>query len=101
MCFARCGSTALLTAEAALTGESLPISKHIDPIAEEIGVGGRDNMIWSGTVATYGRGQAVVVATGMRTQHGGAHRRMLKDAPTETTPRQQDNESPVRDSSSP
>jgi P-type Ca2+ transporter type 2C len=82
-------STALQTAEAALTGESLPISKHIDPIAEEVGVGDRDNMVWSGTAATYGRGQAVVVATGMQTQMGRIAG-MLKDAPTEITPLQRE-----------
>jgi P-type Ca2+ transporter type 2C len=58
-------STALQTAEAALTGESLPVSKDTRPITEEVGLGDRHNMIFSGTVATYGRGRAVVVATGM------------------------------------
>jgi Ca2+-transporting ATPase len=82
-------STALHTAEAALTGESLPVSKDTGPIAEEVGLGDRHNMIFSGTAATYGRGQAVVVATGMQTQMGRIAG-MLKDAPTETTPLQQE-----------
>ncbi|MEX2220178.1 MAG: cation-translocating P-type ATPase [Candidatus Rokuibacteriota bacterium] len=82
-------STALQTAEAALTGESLPVSKQIDPIVEEAGVGDRHNMIWSGTAATYGRGKAVVTATGMQTQMGRIAG-MLKDAPTETTPLQKE-----------
>jgi Ca2+-transporting ATPase len=47
-------STALQTAEAALTGESLPVLKDDLPIAEEVGLGDRDNMIFSGTVAVYG-----------------------------------------------
>jgi Ca2+-transporting ATPase len=82
-------STALQTAEAALTGESLPVSKHIEPIGEEVGVGDRHNMVWSGTSATYGRGTAVVVATAMHTQIGHIAR-MLEDAPTETTPLQKE-----------
>jgi P-type Ca2+ transporter type 2C len=82
-------STALQTAEAALTGESLPVSKHIDPAVEEVGVGDRHNMIFSGTAATYGHAKAVVVATGMQTEMGRIAG-MLKEAPTETTPLQQE-----------
>jgi len=82
-------STSLQTAEAALTGESLPVSKEIDPIADEVGVGDRRNMIFSGTAACYGRGKAVVTATGMQTQMGRIAG-MLKDAPAETTPLQKE-----------
>ena len=82
-------STALQTAEAALTGESLPVSKDIAPITEEAGLGDRHNMIFSGTAATYGRGRAVVTATGMQTQMGRIAG-MLKEAPTETTPLQKE-----------
>jgi P-type Ca2+ transporter type 2C len=82
-------STALQTAEAALTGESLPLSKDINPITEEVGLGDRHNMIFSGTAATYGRGKAVVVATGMETQMGRIAG-MLKEAPPETTPLQKE-----------
>jgi P-type Ca2+ transporter type 2C len=63
-------STALQTAEAALTGESLPVSKDTLRITAEVGLGDRHNMIFSGTAATYGRGRAMVVATGMQTQTG-------------------------------
>jgi Ca2+-transporting ATPase len=63
-------STALQTAEAALTGESLPVSKHTAPIAGEAGLGDRHNMVWSGTAATYGHGRAIVTATGMQTEMG-------------------------------
>jgi Ca2+-transporting ATPase len=80
-------STALKTAEAALTGESLPVAKDIQPIAEEALLGDRENMIFSGTVATYGRGTAVVVATGMRTEMGHIAG-MLKRTPDEPTPLQ-------------
>lgn len=82
-------STALQTAEAALTGESLPVSKNTLPITEEMGLGDRHNMIFSGTVATYGRGRAVVVATGMQTQMGRIAG-MLEEAPAETTPLQRE-----------
>ena len=82
-------STVLQTAEASLTGESLPVSKDIAPITEEVGLGDRHNMLFSGTAATYGRGRAVVVATGMDTQMGRIAG-MLTDAPTETTPLQQE-----------
>ncbi|SDY13376.1 cation-translocating P-type ATPase [Nitrosomonas sp. Nm58] len=82
-------STALQTAEAALTGESLPESKGTDPIAEEAMLGDRHNMIFSGTVATYGRGRAVVIATGMQTEMGRIAS-MLKETPVETTPLQKE-----------
>ena len=82
-------STALQTAEAALTGESLPVSKDTRLITEEVGLGDRHNMIFSGTAATYGRGRAVVVATAMQTQMGRIAG-MLKDAPEESTPLQKE-----------
>ncbi len=82
-------STALQTAEAALTGESLPVSKDIAPVAEDAGLGDRYNMIFSGTSATYGRGRAVVTATGMETEMGRIAG-MLEAAPRETTPLQKE-----------
>ena len=63
-------STALQTAEAALTGESLPVAKDADPIADDVALGDRSNMLFSGTAATYGRGLAIVTATGMQTEIG-------------------------------
>ena len=80
-------STALQTAEAALTGESLPVSKNAAAIEEPAGIGDRENMVFSGTAATYGRGSAVVVATGMQTEMGRIAG-MLHDVPDETTPLQ-------------
>src|SRR5262245_10324141 len=53
-------STALQTAEAALTGESIPVSKSIAPVTGETELGDCINMIFSGTAATHGRGKAVV-----------------------------------------
>jgi P-type Ca2+ transporter type 2C len=78
---------ALQTAEAALTGESLPVAKDVAVIDADALLGDRHNMIFSGTAATYGRGKAVVTATGMRTQMG-AIAGLLKEAPQQTTPLQ-------------
>lgn len=82
-------STALQSAEASLTGESLPVSKEVRPIEEEVGVGDRDNMVFSGTAATYGRGMAVITATAMNTELGKIAG-LLQNAPTEITPLQRE-----------
>jgi P-type Ca2+ transporter type 2C len=82
-------STALQTAEAALTGESLPVSKDTFPIVDDVGLGDRHNMVFSGTSATYGHGKAVVTATGMQTQLG-LIAGMLKETPAESTPLQKE-----------
>jgi len=82
-------TTALQTAEAVLTGESLPVPKQTAPVAGEAGLGDRRNMAFSGTAATYGRGRGVVVATGMQTQMGRIAA-MLKGAPPESTPLQRE-----------
>ncbi len=82
-------SVALQTAEAALTGESLPVPKDTAPIAGEAGPGDRGNMVFSGTAATHGGGRAVVTATGMRTEMGRIAG-MLQAAPDQATPLQRE-----------
>lgn len=57
--------------EAALTGESEPVEKVSTPLAKaDVPLAERKNMAYMGTVATYGRGTAVVVETGMKTELG-------------------------------
>ena len=75
--------------EAALTGESMPVAKDTRPIGADAGLGDRINMLFSGTVATYGRGRAVVVATGMATEVGRIAG-LLESAEKEPTPLQQE-----------
>lgn len=63
--------SALYAEESALTGESLPVSKHSEPIhAEEIPLGDQKNIGFMGTMVTRGTGRAIVVRTGMDTEMG-------------------------------
>jgi Ca2+-transporting ATPase len=80
---------ALQTAEAALTGESLPVGKDLAPVPAGAPVGDRTSMIFSGTAVTYGRGVAVVTATGMQTQMGRIAG-LLEATPDEQTPLQRE-----------
>ena len=61
---------ALQIAEAALTGESVPISKTTGAVAAESVLADRTNMVYAGTHVTAGRARAVVVATGTATEIG-------------------------------
>ena len=56
--------------EAALTGESMPVGKHTEAVGEEVPMAERKNLVYMGTVVTYGRATATVVRTGMLTEIG-------------------------------
>jgi magnesium-transporting ATPase (P-type) len=56
--------------EAILTGESVPVEKHIAPVAEDAPLGDRSCMAFSGTLVTSGQCKGVVVATGSQTEIG-------------------------------
>jgi P-type Ca2+ transporter type 2C len=63
-------AASLTVAESSLTGESEPVLKDSSTLTEPAPLGDRTNMVFSGTAVTRGRGQAVVTATGMRTEMG-------------------------------
>ena len=84
-------SASMKIEEAALTGESVPVEKHTDPIAldgaDDVPLGDRKNMCYMGSTVVYGRGRAVVCGTDSRALRGkiaGA----LNDAKEELTPLQ-------------
>ncbi len=56
--------------ESPLTGESVPVSKSIEPLPEGLELADRTNMVHMGTVVVYGRGTVAVTATGMGTEFG-------------------------------
>jgi len=56
--------------EASLTGESTPVEKHLKVIASEVSIADRSNMVFGGTIVTYGHALAAVVSTGMSTEFG-------------------------------
>ena len=85
-------SASLKIEEAALTGESVPVNKMLETLGladgqEDIPLGDRKNMCYMGSTVVYGRGKAVITATGMDTEMGkiaGA----LASAADEQTPLQ-------------
>ena len=82
-------SASLRAEEAALTGESVPVTKSPDALTADgaVGLGDRSNMLYLGSSIVYGRGRAVVTATGMRTEMGH-----IADALTQT----QENKTPLQ-----
>ncbi|WP_237301616.1 cation-translocating P-type ATPase [Vagococcus penaei] len=56
--------------EGMLTGESVPVEKTVCDITDTVPIGDRKNMVFSGTIVTYGRGQYVVTSTGNHTEIG-------------------------------
>src|SRR5699024_984979 len=72
-------ATELSIDEAALTGESVPVTKKTEAVEEDAPLGDRSNMIFKGTAVTNGKGKAVIVATGMETEIGSISE-MVSDA---------------------
>ena len=69
----------LKTEEAALTGESVPVTKQSEALGADVPLGDRTNMVYLGSSVAYGRARAVVTATGMNTEMGH-----IADALTQT-----------------
>ncbi len=81
-------TTALRTQEAALTGESTPVEKFGETLAEgDIPIADQRNMLFLGTTVTGGKGRALVVATGLETELGRIAA-LMTTVPVEPTPLQ-------------
>jgi magnesium-transporting ATPase (P-type) len=74
----------LRTEEAALTGESVPVDKTTDPVADNSTVGDRSCIAFSGTMVVSGRATGVVVATGASTELGRINALLASVSPLET-----------------
>jgi P-type Ca2+ transporter type 2C len=75
----------LEVAEAALTGESVPVAKGVETVAgEEVPLGDRTDMVFMNTNTTRGTGQFVVTATGMATEVGHVSGLLQEQDETET-----------------
>jgi P-type Ca2+ transporter type 2C len=71
--------------ESTLTGESVPVDKSRDPVAEEARTAERSSMLFKGTALTRGSGLGVVVATGARTELGRISH-LVEEAEPEISP---------------
>ncbi len=82
-------STNLKAEEASLTGESVPVEKNADFTAEgRIGIGDRENSLYSSTSVTYGRARGLIAATGSHTEIGRIAGR-IESIEAEQTPLQE------------
>ncbi|MBV0900852.1 cation-translocating P-type ATPase [Haloarcula salina] len=82
-------SQSLEVDEAALTGESMPVEKSVEPVAEETPLAERTSVLYKGTSVTRGSAVAVVVETGMETEMGAIATELLS-AEDSQTPLQRD-----------
>jgi Ca2+-transporting ATPase len=81
-------SAGLRVDEASLTGESIPVDKTIEAIKDQdVALGDRVNQVYKGTLLTSGRGEGVVVATGLDTELGKIAK-LLSEAEQVRTPLQ-------------
>ncbi len=71
--------------ESALTGESVPVTKQVDPVEEETPLAERASMAYKGTAVTRGAGEGVIVTTGMETELGQIST-LVQEAEEEATP---------------
>lgn len=71
--------------ESSLTGESVPVSKQVEPIQDGVPLAERSNMLFMGTAITRGSCEGVVVATGMNTELGRISS-LVEEAKEESTP---------------
>lgn len=71
--------------ESALTGESVPTAKTLDVLPKDVLLADRTNLLFNGTLLSRGAGEAIVVATGMKTELGKISS-LVEDAEVERTP---------------
>ena len=77
-------TSALRADESLLTGESVPVSKGVDPVSADAGLSERASMVYTGAIVTSGRGVGVVVATGNSTELGSIAGLVRAEGVTET-----------------
>jgi cation-transporting P-type ATPase F len=74
----------LQVSEAGLTGESVPVQKAVEPLAAETVLADRLNMVYAGSLVTFGQAQGLVVATADRTETGRISQLMEQSSGLET-----------------
>jgi Ca2+-transporting ATPase len=80
------GVGGLQTDESTLTGEAVPVIKTLEPVGQlDAPIADRTNMVYAGTVVAEGRGEAIVTATGRRTELGRI-RALISEASAPRTP---------------